>query len=162
MSANGHTTLVLPHGINKLSKTQMRELSQQVETGNVLLLSQFHPNAPWLVSRAMDRNQVVTGLAHIVIVAEADTKGGTWEGALGALKQGRRLYVREPEPSEVLPGNQQLLKKGATALLWSKKNPTQLAATLTPLLQESSQLRNIHTQSPPPADQLSLLAVRYE
>ncbi len=66
----------------------MRDLRPRIEAGNVLLLSQFHPDAPWVVSRAMERNKVVTGLAQVVIVAEADTKGGTWEGANGALKQG--------------------------------------------------------------------------
>jgi predicted Rossmann fold nucleotide-binding protein DprA/Smf involved in DNA uptake len=71
-STDGCTTVVLPHGIHKLSKVQLHDLQPRSETGNVLLMSQFHPDAPWVVSRAMERNNVVTGLAQVVIVAEAD------------------------------------------------------------------------------------------
>ncbi|TMC95627.1 MAG: hypothetical protein E6J22_03150, partial [Chloroflexi bacterium] len=46
---NGHTTVVLPHGIHKLSGVQMRNLVPKIEAGNVLLMSQFHPDAPWVV-----------------------------------------------------------------------------------------------------------------
>src|SRR5579859_5616532 len=114
----GHTSVVLPHGIRKLSGVQMRNLQPKIEAGKVLLLSQFHPDAQWVVSRAMERNKVVTGLAQIVIVAEADTKGGTWEGANGALKQKRPLYVCQSEPSSSLPGNAALIESGGHPLLW--------------------------------------------
>ena len=86
-STEGCTTVVLPHGIRKLSGVQWRALLAKIEAGNVLLLSQFHPDAQWVVSRAMERNKVVTGLAQIVIVAESDLQGGTWAGATGALRQ---------------------------------------------------------------------------
>ena len=95
ISMEGCTTVVLPHGIRKLSGVQWRALLAKIEAGKVLLLSQFHPDAQWVVSRAMERNKVVTGLAQIVIVAESDTEGGTWAGATGALRQSRPLYVRD-------------------------------------------------------------------
>ena len=50
-STEGCTTVVLPHGIRKPSGGQMRALQPKIETGNVLLLSQFHPDAPgWSVA----------------------------------------------------------------------------------------------------------------
>jgi DNA processing protein len=153
---DGCTTLVLPHGIHKLSKTQMRDLQPRIEAGNVLLLSQFHPDAQWVVSRAMERNNVVTALAQVVIVAESDSKGGTWEGANGALKQGRRVYVRHSEDVKLLPGNQLLLEKGGYPLSW----PTDtLADLLAPVLHESSQVREKQQAMSPAPDQLSLLTV---
>jgi DNA protecting protein DprA len=155
-STEGYTTVVLPQGIRKLSKVQMRELQSRVESGNVLLLSQFHPDAPWMVSRAMDRNHVVTGLAQIVIVAEADSKGGTWDGANGALKQGRRLYVLYTESAEVLPGNKLLLEKGAHPLAWPAES---LGDMLAPLLLESDVVRERQRNMPEPPSQLSLLAL---
>src|SRR5437660_1021491 len=82
-------------------KVQMHALQPKIDAGKVLLLSQFHPDAPWQVSRAMERNHVVTGLAQVVIVAESDSKGGTWEGAHNALKQGRSLYVRQADNSDI-------------------------------------------------------------
>ena len=135
MNTHGYSVLVLPHGIRQLHKGYMQELQPGIETGHILLLSQFHPDAPWLVNRAMDRNKVVTGLAQAVIVAESGTQGGTWDGANGALKQGRPLYVRQTEAADSLPGNKLLLEKGALPLTWSTQDN---ATTLLPLLKESS------------------------
>lgn len=153
---DGYTTLVLPHGIHKLSKTQMRDLQPRIEAGNVLLLSQFHPDAQWVVSRAMERNNVVTGLAQVVIVAESDSKGGTWEGANGALKQGRRVYVRQSDDVTLLLGNGLLLEKGCHPLAW----PTDtIADMLAPVLHESDLVREKQQAASPLPDQLSLLTV---
>jgi len=157
-NTDGYTTVVLPHGIHKLSKVQMRDLQPRIDAGHVLLMSQFHPDAPWLVSRAMERNTIVTGLAQIVIVAESDSKGGTWEGASGALKQKRRLYVRQTETADSLPGNKLLLEKGGIPLIWPTKDIT---ATILPLLKESHQVQEHQQNTPDPPNQLSLLAPLY-
>jgi DNA processing protein len=42
-SSIGCTTVVLPEGIFKLAKAQMSTLQPKIESGNVLLMSQFHP-----------------------------------------------------------------------------------------------------------------------
>lgn len=154
-SVDGYTTVVLPHGIHKISKVQMREMQAKIEAGKLLLLSQFHPDAPWLVSRAMERNSVVTGLAQVVIVAESDTKGGTWEGANGALKQGRTLYVRRSN-GDALPGNHLLLERGAIPLDWPIES---IATTLTPLLKTTEKIHLKHREIATPPSQLSLLAI---
>lgn len=159
IEGEGYTTVVLPHGMRKLSKVQMRALLPHIEAGKVLLLSQFHPDAPWLVSRAMERNTVVTGLAQTVIVAEADSKGGTWEGANGALKQGKRVYVRDANENEVLPGNRLLLEKGAKPLKGSTEN---MAEMLSSLLQECQTLYVKQNAMAEPPGQLSLLALPRE
>src|SRR6266571_5197449 len=149
-STDGYTTVVLPHGIRKLSGVQMRSLVPKIEAGRVLLMSQFHPDAPWVVSRAMERNKVVTGLAQVVIVAEADTKGGTWEGANGALKQKRPLYVRQPESSSSLPGNAALIERGGHPLPW----PAQAVGDiLSPILHESMVLQQQQNELPERPDQ---------
>ncbi|HEY5002812.1 MAG TPA: DNA-processing protein DprA [Ktedonobacteraceae bacterium] len=155
-TSDGYTTLVLPHGIHKLSKTQMRDLQPRIEAGNVLLLSQFHPDAQWVVSRAMERNHVVTGLAQVVIVAESDSKGGTWEGANGALKQGRRVYVRQSDDVTLLPGNGLLLEKGCHPLAWPTST---IADMLAPVLYESNLVCEKQQVASPLPDQLSLLTV---
>jgi DNA processing protein len=154
-STDGYTTVVLPHGIRKLSGVQMRSLLPKIEAGRVLLMSQFHPDAPWVVSRAMERNKVVTGLAQVVIVAEADTKGGTWEGANGALKQGRPLYVRQAASSQSLAGNETLIERGGHPLPWPIEN---IADILSPLLQESAVLQHQQSELPARSEQLSLFA----
>src|SRR5436190_8354056 len=156
---NGHTTVVLPHGIRKLSGVQMRNLVPKIEAGNVLLMSQFHPDAQWVVSRAMERNKVVTGLAQIVIVAESDIQGGTWEGANGALKQHRPLYVRQSDGTSSLPGNKALIELGGQPLAWPVEN---VAEVLAPLLEESAVLQQQKQEASPRPDQLSLFAVSNE
>jgi DNA processing protein len=155
MSTDCCTTVVLPHGIRRLSGVQMRELTPKIEAGKVLLLSQFHPDAVWLVSRAMERNKVVTGLAQVVIVAESDTKGGTWEGAKGALQQHRKLYVRQPDENSPLAGNKVLIELGGYPLPW----PTEkVAEMLSPLLDTSTALQQEQNSKPTRPDQLSLFA----
>ena len=158
-SAEGCTTVVLPHGIRKLSGVQWRALLSKIQAGNVLLLSQFHPDAQWVVSRAMERNKVVTGLAQIVIVAESGVQGGTWAGAKGALQQKRPLYVRQADAAAALPGNQALIELGGQPLPWPTEN---LAEVLSPLLQEGSTLHQKQDSIPGRADQLSFLAYSNE
>ena len=151
----GCTTVVLPHGIRKLSGVQIRDLQPKIEEGRVLVMSQFHPDAPWLVSRAMERNKVVTGLAQVVIVAESDTKGGTWEGAHSALKQKRPLYVRQATSSPALPGNEALIKLGGQPLLW----PTgDIEAVFAPLLAESAAQQQKQSEQPARTEQFTLFA----
>ncbi len=152
-STEGCTTVVLPHGVRKLSGVQWRALLAKIEAGKVLLLSQFHPDAQWVVSRAMERNKVVTGLAQIVIVAESDTQGGTWAGATGALRQNRPLYVRDTASSSTLPGNKALIELGGHPLPWPTE---QLADVLSPLIQKSAALRLEKMDTPSRPDQLSL------
>ncbi len=158
-STEGCTTVVLPHGIRKLSGVQWRALLAKIEAGNVLLLSQFHPDAQWVVSRAMERNKVVTGLAQIVIVAESDLQGGTWAGATGALRQNRPLYVRDTATSSTLPGNRALIELGGHPLPWPTE---QLADVLSPLLQKSAALRQEKDDVPALPDQLSLFVASGE
>jgi len=151
----GHTTVILPQGIRTLSGVQMRALQPRIEVGQVLLLSQFHPDASWFMRRAMERNHVVTGLAQVVIVAESGSKGGTWEGATGALKRGRRVYVRQSRDDQPLEGNQLLLGKGALPLPWPADN---LAGTLSSILQESRAMRERQQKQALQPDQIALLA----
>ena len=158
-STEGCTTVVLPHGIRKLSGVQWRALLAEIEAGKVLLLSQFHPDAQWVVSRAMERNKVVTGLAQIVIVAESDTEGGTWAGATGALRQNRPLYVRDTASSSTLPGNKALIEQGGHPLPWPTE---QLADVLSPLIQKSAALRLEKRDTPSRPDQLSLFVASGE
>ncbi len=131
LSATGYTTVVLPHGLRKLSAVQLRNLRRRTDSGNALLISQFHPDAPWLVSRAMERNKVVTALAQLVIVADADIKGGTMDGATAALKQRRPLFVRA---GETLAGNILLIERGGFPLHWPASSLDEL---LPPLLDQS-------------------------
>jgi predicted Rossmann fold nucleotide-binding protein DprA/Smf involved in DNA uptake len=112
-----------------------------------------------MVGRAMERNKVVTGLAQVVIVAESNTKGGTWDGANGALKQKRHLFVRQTDNEETLPGNELLLEKGGKPLQWPTTN---VDDTFSPLLETAQTFQQKQQDVSPRPNQLSLLAINQE
>jgi predicted Rossmann fold nucleotide-binding protein DprA/Smf involved in DNA uptake len=60
----------------------------------------------------MARNSYIYGLAREIYVAETDSKGGTWEGAMDGLRRHRTVYVRIPEPGET-NANRKLIDLGA-------------------------------------------------
>ncbi len=80
------------------------------------LITPYAPTAGFSVGAAMGRNKLIYGLADFAVVVSSDHQtGGTWAGAVEALKANWcPVLVRD---SEGVPrGNKELLKLGATAL----------------------------------------------
>ncbi len=84
--------------------------------GHLALISPYDPGAGFEVGMAMGRNKYIYTLADyaLVISASAET-GGTWSGAVEALKSGKRsIFVRAGGNDDAIPdGNIKLLDKGA-------------------------------------------------
>lgn len=99
IEANGKSIIVLPQGILTF-QSGFKKYYEPIVNGDVLVLSTFFPKAGWDVGLAMARNAYIYGLAMEIYVAESDSKGGTWEGAMDGLKRQRKIYVRVPEPKE--------------------------------------------------------------
>lgn len=116
---NGHSIIVLPQGILSSSR-EFQKYYPQIIAGDVLVVSTFPPKVPWSVGLAMARNAYIYGLAEEIYVAEADSKGGTWSGAIDGLKKGRKVYVRLPESDENI-ANELLIQKGAIPIDFSGK-----------------------------------------
>lgn len=77
-------------------------------------LSLCAPDEPFSGRRAMERNGLIYALADgTVIVRSRFREGGTWHGAVGALRRRSRLFVR---PEEGCPAAQALLALGAEPL----------------------------------------------
>jgi predicted Rossmann fold nucleotide-binding protein DprA/Smf involved in DNA uptake len=110
----GRSIIVLPQGITTF-KSGFRKYYRDIVNGNVLVLSTFHPNAPWSVQLAMARNPVIYGLANEIYVAESSESGGTWSGVMDGLKKGRSIFIRKPDPNEK-NANAQLISKGGIAV----------------------------------------------
>jgi predicted Rossmann fold nucleotide-binding protein DprA/Smf involved in DNA uptake len=106
----GQSIIVLPQGITTFA-SGFKKYYQQIAEGNVLVLSSFHPRAPWQVELAMARNPIIYGLAKDIYVAETSESGGTWSGAIDGLRRGRTVYVRNPEDGEK-NANHLLIEKG--------------------------------------------------
>ena len=60
-----------------------------VSEGRVALATPFKPDAGFSVANAMSRNKLIYATARVtVIVTAASGKGGTWEGAVEAMRSG--------------------------------------------------------------------------
>ncbi|NPA73638.1 MAG: DNA-processing protein DprA, partial [Epsilonproteobacteria bacterium] len=81
-----------------------------------LVLSQFEPDfkaTPWSF---VLRNEVVTALGEVLIVAQADLDSGSMRSAEFALKQGKEIYVLPHRLKESLGTNSLLLNGNAKAI----------------------------------------------
>jgi len=106
----GRSIIVLPQGIMTFA-SGIRKYHSQINDGDVLILSPYFPKAPWDAGLAMGRNVYIYGLAEEIYVAESNSKGGTWSGAIDGLRKGRKVYVRKPDPNEQ-NANNLLIEKG--------------------------------------------------
>jgi DNA processing protein len=101
---------VLASGITNTSRNWTADTAD-----GICYVSQFAPTDPWSGPRAMQRNSTIAALADRVFVAVADTTGGSWEMAQLCLKRKKQLFVLDV-PSDIAPGNQKLIRSGATPL----------------------------------------------
>ena len=111
IAAHGKSIIVLPQGILTF-QSGFKKYYEPIVSGDLLVLSTFFPKAGWDVGLAMARNAYIYGLAGEIYVAETDSKGGTWEGAMDGLRRHRTVYVRIPEPGET-NANRKLIDLGA-------------------------------------------------
>lgn len=80
--------------------------------GRLCLVSEVHPEARFEVGNAMARNRLVYACADAALVVECEpNKGGTWAGALDALKEGKVVYVVRGALAE-----RQLAERGALVI----------------------------------------------
>ncbi|MEK7728846.1 MAG: DNA-processing protein DprA [candidate division KSB1 bacterium] len=97
-------------------KIREREAREYLFEERLLLLSPFHPNAPFNVANAMSRNKLIYALADYAVVVASDLEtGGTWAGATENL---RKAYAPMLVRSEIdaPQGNRALVGKGAAPL----------------------------------------------
>jgi predicted Rossmann fold nucleotide-binding protein DprA/Smf involved in DNA uptake len=92
------------------------DVREFVSDGKLVLLTPYAPTAGFSVGLAMGRNKLIYGLAEFAVVVSSDHQtGGTWAGAVEALKAGWcPVLVRDGD--NMPRGNKELLKLGATGL----------------------------------------------
>jgi predicted Rossmann fold nucleotide-binding protein DprA/Smf involved in DNA uptake len=93
-------------------KSEVRDL---LLDGRLLLLTPYAPTAGFSVGAAMGRNKLIYGLAESAVVVQSDFQtGGTWAGAVEALKANWcPVFVRES--AQTPKGNLELIKLGAAS-----------------------------------------------
>jgi DNA processing protein len=114
IKSKGRSIIVLPQGIMTF-ELGFKEYYKQIIGGDVVVLSTFHPKAPWSIGFVAARDPILFGLASELYVAEVADKGDTWSRLVDGLKKGRTIYVRKPGRAE-MNANKVLIEKGATPL----------------------------------------------
>lgn len=95
----------------RIKKADIREA---LDAGRTCLVTIQHPAAGFSPGAAMARNKIVYALSDLtVVVASAGGSGGTWAGAIEALRLGVGRVAVWRGPGEG-PGNEKLEKAGAT------------------------------------------------
>lgn len=111
LEANGNAISVLP---GSLAQAAMRgKYRSAIQEGRLVLVSPYDPGSGFNVGHAMQRNRHIYALAdHGLVVSTSVGKGGTWSGAVEALKHEELVFVRS-QGQKVPEGNHNLEKIGA-------------------------------------------------
>ncbi len=84
-----------------------------IQDGRLVLVSPYDPSSGFNVGHAMRRNRHIYDLADYGLVASAASgSGGTWQGAVEALRDRRPVFVWGGDPN-VPKGNHELIGRGA-------------------------------------------------
>lgn len=87
-----------------------------VTDGQAVFVSPYRPDAPFSIGSAMGRNKLIYALSTVaVVVSSSSGSGGTWAGAIEALKaRWVPVYIRDSAGER--NGNAELIARGGRAL----------------------------------------------
>jgi len=114
---------------NLLKKSLGKTFRKAIAAKRLLLISPYHPEAPFRGWAAMGRNKLIYAMANFALVVSSDHKtGGTWAGATEELKRKVAVPVFVRIDDTVPKGNKKLLDAGAVQWpdKWSSKNLSSL------------------------------------
>ena len=109
--AGGAVVGVLAESLTR--KLRSPDIRRAIHEGHTVMFTPYSPEAPFSVGNAMGRNRLIYALSALTLVVASEVdKGGTWSGAVQALKGrfGRVAVWRGPGEG---PGNAQLEERGA-------------------------------------------------
>ena len=98
------------------ARLRQPDIRRAIGEDRLTLLTPFKPDAGFSVASAMGRNKVVYGLSKVTLVVASDLdKGGTWQGAVEAIRRRYgRVAVWRGEGEG--PGNAALVARGGIAV----------------------------------------------
>jgi predicted Rossmann fold nucleotide-binding protein DprA/Smf involved in DNA uptake len=111
LEQGGNTLGVLGDSLEKQSANS--ETQPHIESGQLILISPYHPASHFEVGKAMGRNKLIYALADWALVVSCQVgQGGTWNGAIAAIRSLKTpVFVRID--TEISVGNQELIRRGA-------------------------------------------------
>jgi len=95
LSLSGFTRVILPCGIFCFNIPPLWE--EGIQNGNMQLISPWLPDADWLKSQAVRRNQLIATLAHVGCVFQPSHAGGSLSVARNLLMRGLPVFVYNPQ-----------------------------------------------------------------
>ena len=111
LDARGTAVGVLAHSLERAIRAP--DARSKLESGDLVFVTPYSPNAGFSVGAAMGRNKLIYALADYALVIASDAgRGGTWAGAIEAINA-KWLPLFVLDGPNVPEGNCQLLQKGA-------------------------------------------------
>jgi len=128
---------------NLLKKSLGKKFRNAIAGKRLLLISPYHPEAPFKAWAAMGRNKLIYTMADFALVVSSDhKKGGTWAGTTEELKRESVIPVFTRIDDSVPLGNKKLLEIGAVqwpATLTSKNMDSILTSTAESFVERQKQ-----------------------
>ena len=94
LDAGGITVAVLGTPIDHIYPRAHERLAKEILEKNGCILSELAPGEKYYPTTTfLRRNRIISGLADVVVVAEAATKSGSLNTATHALEQGKELFA---------------------------------------------------------------------
>lgn len=114
IDCGGETVAVLPGDVTVVVPGENRTLAASI-AGSGSLLGEITHLAGMHKGRFLERNRITSGLSDGVVVIETGKSGGSVRQAETAFRQGRLVYVLEPDCSDAkaVAGYQHLVSCGA-------------------------------------------------
>jgi len=114
LDVGGYAVGILADSLSKT--TRQSDVRSLITDGRLVLLTPYRPDNGFSIGGAMGRNKIIYAASDYSVVVSSDyEKGGTWAGAIEALKAAWcPLFVRSGE--RVGRGNHELIRKGARSL----------------------------------------------
>ena len=132
-------------------KLRSPDVRRAIHEGRTVMCTPYNPEAPFSVGNAMGRNRLIYALSRITLVVASEVdKGGTWSGAVQALKGGIGRVAVWRGPGEG-PGNVRLEERGAVPVTSIDELE---AAVLEP--EERADVQLLQTDRPSPPTQSTL------
>ena len=132
-------------------RLRSRDVRRAIHEGRTVMCTPYNPSAPFSVGNAMGRNRLIYTLSRITLVVASDVEtGGTWSGAVQALKGGIGRVAVWRGPGEG-PGNARLEERGAVPVTSLDELE---AAVLEPA--ERADVQSLQTDRPSPPTQSTL------
>ena len=130
------TFAVLGNGVDICYPSSSRGIYRRIPQKNGGIISEYEPGTRGRAYHFPARNRIISGLAEVVVIAEAKKKSGSLITAEHALEQGKDIYVFPGRTTDALSyGCNALIQQGAGIILSVEEFLKQLPYNVTQSLQ---------------------------